>query len=352
MGRGDHEATAHARARPPGEPDALLSADRGHLAAHRTRRSRAAWPPTARAASRSATTCTWAWACWRPPAPATSRAGCASPPSRPAIGEISYVEAGVGPPLLALHGLGGTKASLPAHARRAGGVPPRDRPRPAGLRRVGQAHRGAVRRRRGSRARWSPRWTASRSSGRTWWATAWAAGWRSRRGCAMPTGSTGWCCCAPRSPGCATAVGRRCCGCCAPSWACSRWPRGRWSSASSAACCRAPTDGWAAAGVDEFLRSYLTPRGRAAFYAAARNIYLDEPDGESGFWARLSRARARLPVHLGPPRQPGAGGLPPPRGGLASAGTAPGPRLRPRAPGRGAAPHPPRDAEVPGRAPR
>jgi pimeloyl-ACP methyl ester carboxylesterase len=46
-------------------------------------------------------------------------------------------------------------------------------------------------------------------------------------------------------------------------------------------------DGWAAAGVDEFLRSYLTPRGRAAFYAAARNIYLDEPHGEEGFWARL-----------------------------------------------------------------
>jgi pimeloyl-ACP methyl ester carboxylesterase len=46
-------------------------------------------------------------------------------------------------------------------------------------------------------------------------------------------------------------------------------------------------DGWAAAGVDEFLRSYLTPRGRAAFYAAARNIYLDEPHGEGGFWTRL-----------------------------------------------------------------
>ena len=28
------------------------------------------------------------------------------------IGEISYAEAGVGPPLLALHGLGGTKASF------------------------------------------------------------------------------------------------------------------------------------------------------------------------------------------------------------------------------------------------
>jgi pimeloyl-ACP methyl ester carboxylesterase len=46
--------------------------------------------------------------------------------------------------------------------------------------------------------------------------------------------------------------------------------------------------GWAAAGVDEFLRAYTTPRGRAAFYAAARNIYLDEPHGEEGFWVRLS----------------------------------------------------------------
>jgi pimeloyl-ACP methyl ester carboxylesterase len=51
----------------------------------------------------------------------------------------------------------------------------------------------------------------------------------------------------------------------------------------------APTasDGWAAAGVDEFLRAYLSPRGRAAFYAAARNIYLEEPHGEEGFWTRL-----------------------------------------------------------------
>lgn len=44
---------------------------------------------------------------------------------------------------------------------------------------------------------------------------------------------------------------------------------------------------WTAAGVDEFLRSYLTPAGRAAFYAAARNIYLEEPHGEGGFWTRL-----------------------------------------------------------------
>jgi len=47
-------------------------------------------------------------------------------------------------------------------------------------------------------------------------------------------------------------------------------------------------EGWVAAGVDEFLRAYLTPRGRAAFYAAARNIYLDEPHGDKGFWTRLA----------------------------------------------------------------
>src|SRR5439155_9167575 len=46
-------------------------------------------------------------------------------------------------------------------------------------------------------------------------------------------------------------------------------------------------NGWTAVGVDEFLRSYLTPRGRAAFYAAARNIYLEEPRGPEGFWTRL-----------------------------------------------------------------
>ena len=44
---------------------------------------------------------------------------------------------------------------------------------------------------------------------------------------------------------------------------------------------------WTAAGVDEFLRSYLSPSGRAAFYAAARNIYLEPPHGEKGFWTRL-----------------------------------------------------------------
>lgn len=46
-------------------------------------------------------------------------------------------------------------------------------------------------------------------------------------------------------------------------------------------------DRWTAAGIDEFLRSYLSPRGRAAFYAAARNIYMEDPYGPQGFWTRL-----------------------------------------------------------------
>ena len=47
-------------------------------------------------------------------------------------------------------------------------------------------------------------------------------------------------------------------------------------------------EGWTAAGVDEFLRSYLTRRGRAAFYAAARNIPLEAPHGPDGLWTRLA----------------------------------------------------------------
>lgn len=46
-------------------------------------------------------------------------------------------------------------------------------------------------------------------------------------------------------------------------------------------------DGWTAAGIDEFLRSFFTPRGRVAFYEAARNIYMDEPHGEQGLWTRM-----------------------------------------------------------------
>ncbi|MGO9495844.1 MAG: alpha/beta fold hydrolase [Solirubrobacteraceae bacterium] len=44
---------------------------------------------------------------------------------------------------------------------------------------------------------------------------------------------------------------------------------------------------WTATGIDEFMRSYVTRSGRAAFYAAARNIYLEQPRGPHGLWTRL-----------------------------------------------------------------
>jgi pimeloyl-ACP methyl ester carboxylesterase len=43
---------------------------------------------------------------------------------------------------------------------------------------------------------------------------------------------------------------------------------------------------YAAAGIDEFLRAYTSARGRAAFYAAARHIYLERPER---FWDRLHK---------------------------------------------------------------
>jgi pimeloyl-ACP methyl ester carboxylesterase/putative sterol carrier protein len=39
---------------------------------------------------------------------------------------------------------------------------------------------------------------------------------------------------------------------------------------------------------EEFLRNYRSRAGRVAFFAALRNIYLDEPHGVDGFWSRLA----------------------------------------------------------------
>jgi pimeloyl-ACP methyl ester carboxylesterase len=46
-------------------------------------------------------------------------------------------------------------------------------------------------------------------------------------------------------------------------------------------------DTWYEAAADEFLRVFGTPRGRIAFFSAARQIYLEEPYGDDGFWDRL-----------------------------------------------------------------
>jgi pimeloyl-ACP methyl ester carboxylesterase len=44
---------------------------------------------------------------------------------------------------------------------------------------------------------------------------------------------------------------------------------------------------WRDTAIDEFVRVYTSARGRAALYAAARHVYLDEPHGEDGFWTKL-----------------------------------------------------------------
>jgi pimeloyl-ACP methyl ester carboxylesterase len=42
---------------------------------------------------------------------------------------------------------------------------------------------------------------------------------------------------------------------------------------------------------DEFLRTHRSRAARIAFYAAARQIYLESPDGLRGFWTRLRNLR-------------------------------------------------------------
>jgi len=46
---------------------------------------------------------------------------------------------------------------------------------------------------------------------------------------------------------------------------------------------------WYEAAADEFVRVFRTPRGRVALFSAARQIYLEKPFGDGGFWPRLGR---------------------------------------------------------------
>ena len=91
--------------------------------------------------------------------------------------------------------------------------------------------------------------------------------------------------------------------------------------------------GWAAAGIDEFVRSYCTPRGRAAFYAAARHILLEQSEQ---FWERLGTLEREALFVWG--RQdgivPDLVRTPRPRG--AASGEARRARLRPRSSDRAA----------------
>lgn len=49
---------------------------------------------------------------------------------------------------------------------------------------------------------------------------------------------------------------------------------------------------WYDAAVDEFLRVFRSPRGRVGFFSAARQIYLEESHGPNGFWERLPSLQA------------------------------------------------------------
>lgn len=46
-------------------------------------------------------------------------------------------------------------------------------------------------------------------------------------------------------------------------------------------------DAWYQSAADEFIRVFSSPRGRISFFSAARQIYLERPFGEAGFWDRL-----------------------------------------------------------------
>ncbi len=46
-------------------------------------------------------------------------------------------------------------------------------------------------------------------------------------------------------------------------------------------------DLWYESAADEFIRVFSSARGRIAFFSAARQIYLEQPYGDTGFWNRL-----------------------------------------------------------------
>jgi pimeloyl-ACP methyl ester carboxylesterase len=49
---------------------------------------------------------------------------------------------------------------------------------------------------------------------------------------------------------------------------------------------------WYEAAIDDFCQYWRNARSRRAFFATLRNVYLDEPDGEEGFWTRLSTMKS------------------------------------------------------------
>jgi pimeloyl-ACP methyl ester carboxylesterase len=48
---------------------------------------------------------------------------------------------------------------------------------------------------------------------------------------------------------------------------------------------------WYDAAIDDFLRTWRSPRARLAFFCSLQRIYLDQPYGENGFWSRLANLK-------------------------------------------------------------
>jgi pimeloyl-ACP methyl ester carboxylesterase len=65
----------------------------------------------------------------------------------------------------------------------------------------------------------------------------------------------------------------------------------RWQVAAGVRACfadpRRAQQTWLDAAIDEFLHYFRSRAGRVAFFSAARQIYLEEARGNSGFWDRL-----------------------------------------------------------------
>ena len=102
---------------------------------------------------------------------------------------VNYVEMGDGPPLVFIHGLSRLLAELAREHPALRPPPPRDRGRPARLRRV-RASAARTSASRATAASSTPSWARSASSARRWSATRWAASSRPRPRSAIRAGSS------------------------------------------------------------------------------------------------------------------------------------------------------------------
>ena len=106
--------------------------------------------------------------------------------------------------------------------------------------------------------------------------------------------------------------------------------------------------GWTAAGVDEFLRAYLTPRGPLRLLRVPAQRLPRRALRRAGFLDPAQEARSRCPLRLGPRGRARADLVHAPRRACPAALHPPGARLRPRPPARAPGGDARGDGRVPG----